>query len=104
VYQRDNVTGRIRPDHIKFPNSIKHTADEIQELGLEVGIYGDAGDTTCGGYAESLGYKDVDAKIFADWGIHCESHPHTQPSPPTYDISEVRQLCRPSTWHDPYRY
>ena len=49
----------------------KFTADEIHKLGLKIGIYGDAGDKTCGGYAGSLGHEQVDAKTFADWGIDC---------------------------------
>jgi alpha-galactosidase len=71
AYQRDNVTGQIRPDYTKFPKGIKHTADKIHKLGLRVGIYGDAGSTTCGGYAGSLGHEDVDARTFAEWGIDC---------------------------------
>jgi alpha-galactosidase len=71
AHQRDNVTGRIRPDYIKFPKGIKHTTHELHKLGLKVGIYGDAGDTTCGGYAGSLGHEEVDAKTFAEWGIDC---------------------------------
>ena len=73
--QRDNGTGRIRPDYAKFPGGIKHTADEVHKLGLKVGIYGDAGDTTCGGYAGSLGHEEVDARTFADWGIDCKLYP-----------------------------
>jgi alpha-galactosidase len=74
AYPRDNVTGRIRPDYVKFPGGIKRTADGIHELGLKVGIYGDAGDTTCGGYAGSLGHEQVDAMTFAEWGIDCKLH------------------------------
>jgi alpha-galactosidase len=74
AYPRDNVTGRIRPDYAKFPGGIKRTADGIHELGLKVGIYGDAGDTTCGGYAGSLGHEQVDAMTFAEWGIDCKLH------------------------------
>jgi alpha-galactosidase len=71
VVQRDNSTGRIRPDLQKFPLGIQHTAEEIHKLGLKLGIYGDAGTLTCGGYAGSLGHEDVDAKAWAEWGIDC---------------------------------
>lgn len=69
--QRDNLTGRILPDFKKFPQGIKHTADEIHKLGLKLGIYSDAGSTTCGGFVGSLGYEKVDARTWADWGIDC---------------------------------
>ena len=72
THQRDNITGQIIPDSVKFPNGIKHTADEIHKLGLKLGIYSDAGDTTCGGYAGSLEHEALDAETFADWGIDCE--------------------------------
>lgn len=72
THQRDNTTGEIRPDSIKFPNGIKHTADKIHDLGLKIGIYSDAGNQTCGGYAGSLEHESVDANTFAKWGIDCE--------------------------------
>jgi alpha-galactosidase len=69
--QRDNVTGKIQPDYTKFPQGIKHTADEIHKLGLKLGIYSDAGSLTCAGYAGSLGHEVLDAKTWAEWGIDC---------------------------------
>ena len=69
--QRDNVTGKIVPDYEKFPQGIGHTADEVHKLGLKIGIYGDAGSLTCGGYAGSLGHEGLDARTFAEWGIDC---------------------------------
>jgi alpha-galactosidase len=72
VLQRDNVTGKIIPDYKKFPQGIKHTADEIHKLGLKLGIYSDAGNQTCGGYAGSLGHEVVDARTFAEWGVDCK--------------------------------
>lgn len=31
-----------------------------------------AGETTCAGYPASLGYEQVDAESFAEWGIDCK--------------------------------
>lgn len=73
THQRDNSTGRIQPDYNKFPQGIKHTADEIHNLGLKLGIYSDAGTLTCGGYAGSIDNEVVDATTFAEWGIDCSS-------------------------------
>lgn len=66
---RDNVTQRIIPDPIKFPNGINHTAAAIHALGLKFGIYSDAGTLTCGGYPASFGYEQIDADTFAEWGV-----------------------------------
>jgi len=68
---RDPVTQRIVPDSTKFPDGIKGTADAVHRLGLKLGIYGDAGTATCAGYPGSLGYEDIDAKTWDEWGVDC---------------------------------
>lgn len=47
VRRRDNVTGRILVDSVKFPNGLKHLSDIVHGLGLKLGIYGDAGECSC---------------------------------------------------------
>ncbi|CUA75933.1 hypothetical protein RSOLAG22IIIB_01936 [Rhizoctonia solani] len=66
---RDTGTNRIKPDLNKFPNGIKSVADYVHSLGLLIGIYGDAGTLTCAGFPGSLGYENIDAQTFAEWGI-----------------------------------
>ncbi|KAK8050933.1 hypothetical protein PG993_002318 [Apiospora rasikravindrae] len=66
---RDNVTRRIIPDPVKFPRGIRHVAEEMHARGLKLGIYGDAGTQTCGGYPGSLGYEEVDAAAWSEWGV-----------------------------------
>lgn len=66
---RDNVTGQIVPDPLKFPNGISGVADEIHDLGLKIGIYGSAGTETCAGYPAEIGHESVDAATFASWDI-----------------------------------
>ncbi|KAF8790285.1 alpha-N-acetylgalactosaminidase-like [Argiope bruennichi] len=60
---------RLKPDPVRFPSGIKALADYVHSKGLKLGIYTDCGNKTCAGYPGSLGYFDVDAKTFADWGI-----------------------------------
>ena len=36
---------------------------------LKLGIYGDYGPLTCGGYPGMMGYLKADADLFAEWGI-----------------------------------
>ncbi|KAK9415736.1 putative Glycoside hydrolase superfamily [Seiridium unicorne] len=66
---RDNATQRIIPDAVKFPQGIKGVSDEIHARSLKLGIYGDAGTQTCGGYPGSLGFEDIDATAWAEWGV-----------------------------------
>jgi alpha-galactosidase len=43
------VDGKMVPDATKFPNGISGLATTIHNLGLKIGIYSDAGLTTCSG-------------------------------------------------------
>lgn len=61
--------GRLVPDPDKFPSGIKGVADYVHDLGLKLGIYGDAGTKTCAGYPGSLGYEEIDARTWAQWGV-----------------------------------
>ncbi|KAJ7634482.1 glycoside hydrolase [Roridomyces roridus] len=66
--QRDNQTGRIVPDHIRFPN-ITAMNDEIHAMGFKTGIYSDSGWFTCAGYPGSFENEALDAETFQDWGF-----------------------------------
>ena len=59
----DNNT--LLPDLEKFPNGMKRVADDIHDLGLGFGMYSSAGSYTCGRFAGSLGYEEVDANTWA---------------------------------------
>jgi alpha-N-acetylgalactosaminidase len=67
-HERDSE-GRLQADPDRFPNGIKFLADYVHSRGLKLGIYGDMGELTCGGYPGSLGHIDIDAKTFAEWGV-----------------------------------
>jgi len=68
THDRD-AAGQLVPDPAKFPDGIKGTADYVHSKGLKLGIYEDAGTTTCAGYPGSLGHETTDARSFADWGV-----------------------------------
>lgn len=61
--------GFIHPDPERFPSGMKALADYVHGKGLKLGIYSDAGATTCGGKPGSRGHEYQDAKTYADWGI-----------------------------------
>ncbi|CAM9984442.1 unnamed protein product [Bubo scandiacus] len=67
--QRD-VAGRLVPDPERFPRGIKALADYVHARGLKLGIYGDLGTLTCGGYpGTTLAHVEQDAQTFAEWGV-----------------------------------
>ena len=41
----------------------------MHQRGLKLGIYGDMGIKTCGGYPGNKFYLEIDAKTFAEWGV-----------------------------------
>lgn len=61
--------GFIHPNAEKFPSGMKALADYVHSKGLKLGIYSDAGWTTCGGFSGSRGYEFQDAQQYAKWGI-----------------------------------
>lgn len=61
--------GNIWPDPKRFPSGMKALSDYVHAKGLKLGIYSDAGDKTCAGYAGSRGYEYQDALAYASWGI-----------------------------------
>lgn len=61
--------GDLQPDPERFPSGMKALGDYIHSLGLEFGIYSDAGERTCGGRPGSWGHEYQDARQFARWGV-----------------------------------
>ncbi|SFU93536.1 glycoside hydrolase family 27 protein [Pseudoduganella namucuonensis] len=64
-----DADGNIQPDAKRFPSGMKALADYVHGKGLKLGIYSDAGATTCGGHPGSRGHEYQDAITYARWGI-----------------------------------
>ena len=62
-------SGNLVADPTRFPDGIKPVADYVHSLGLKLGIYEDAGTTTCAGLPGSYGHEGQDAAAFASWGV-----------------------------------
>ncbi|XP_061609779.1 alpha-N-acetylgalactosaminidase [Phyllopteryx taeniolatus] len=67
--QRDE-RGRLQADPKRFPGGIRRLSRYMHDRGLKLGIYGDMGTHTCGGYPGTpLEKIEVDAQTFADWEV-----------------------------------
>lgn len=66
--ERD-ADGFIQANPETFPSGMKALADYVHARGLKLGIYSDAGDTTCAGKPGSRGHEYQDALTYARWGI-----------------------------------
>ena len=64
-----DAAGNLVADPTRFPDGIKPVADYVHSLGLKLGIYEDAGTTTCARYPGSFGHEAQDAATFASWGV-----------------------------------
>jgi alpha-N-acetylgalactosaminidase len=78
--------GKLVADPERFPSGIKALADYVHAKGLKLGIYGDFGSSTCGGYPGSEYYMQIDANTFAEWEVDslkfdgCNSDPKDMPT------------------------
>ncbi len=66
--ERD-ADGFIQPDPERFPSGMKALAEYVHSKGLKLGLYSDAGWTTCGRRPGSRGHEFQDALSYARWGI-----------------------------------
>lgn len=66
--ERD-ADGFITADPERFPSGMKALADYVHSKGLKLGLYSDAGWTTCGGRPGSRGHEFQDALTYARWGV-----------------------------------
>ncbi len=75
--------GRFIADYTTFPRGIKPLVDDINKMGLKVGIYSSNGTYTCEDLPASLGHEAVDAATFAEWGIEYFKYDfcHSKPIP-----------------------
>ena len=64
-----DADGRIIADSTRFPNGMKPVVDYVHSKGLKFGIYTDMGTLTCGSKPGSLGYEEIDAQTYAEWGV-----------------------------------
>lgn len=60
---------RLQGDFVHFSNGIKNLVEQVNALGIKLGIYSSNGTLTCEDLPASLGYEAIDAKTFAEWGI-----------------------------------
>lgn len=61
--------GRMQGDLTTFPHGIKWLVQEVNKLGLKLGIYSSNGTLTCEDLPASLYNERIDAESFAEWGI-----------------------------------
>jgi hypothetical protein len=65
-----DAEGRLQWNETLFPSGGKALSDYIHGLGLDFGMYSGAGYLQCGStdLPASLGYEQLDAESFAEWG------------------------------------
>ncbi len=61
--------GKLQGDLATFPHGIKWLVNEVNSLGLKLGIYSSNGTLTCEDLPASLNNEKIDADTFAEWGV-----------------------------------
>lgn len=61
--------GKMQGDLTAFPHGIKWLVDEVNKMGLKLGIYSSNGTLTCEDLPASLYNERIDAETFAEWGV-----------------------------------
>lgn len=61
--------GKLQGDLSTFPHGIKWLVEQVNAMGLKLGIYSSNGNLTCEDLPASLYNERIDAETFAEWGI-----------------------------------
>ena len=61
--------GKLQGDLSTFPHGIKWLAEQVNDMGMKLGIYSSNGTLTCEDLPASLYNEKIDAETFAEWGI-----------------------------------
>lgn len=61
--------GKMQGDLTTFPHGIKWLVEQVNNLGLKLGIYSSNGTLTCEDLPASLYNERIDAETFAEWGV-----------------------------------
>ena len=64
-----DASGNLVADPTRFPDGIAAVAATSTASGIKLGIYEDAGTTTCAHFPGSYGHEAQDAATFAAWGV-----------------------------------
>lgn len=89
--------GVLQPNE-KFPN-MKALTDYLHAKGLKAGIYSSPGARTCQQFPGSLGYEEIDARTWGEWGFDLLKHDwcsygSTMPNQPLADLQKPYIVMR----------
>lgn len=91
--------GSLQWNATLFPNGIPWLVQYVEARGFKLGIYGDSGNETCGGYPGSQGYEQIDAETFESWGIDYLKLDGCSVYPDTGRTDEQQYEYLYSLWH-----
>ena len=94
---RRDANNVLQPNE-KFPD-MEALTDYIHAKGLKAGIYSSPGKTTCQGLPGSLGFEEIDARTWGEWGFDLLKHDwcsygSTMPDQPLADLQKPYVVMR----------
>lgn len=81
--------GRIKADPLRFPNGIKHLADELHRRGMRLGLSSNASPLNVHGLSGSFEKEAIDAATFSEWGVDFIKYDYCC-SPPISIVAQQR--------------
>ena len=94
-----DAEGELQGDLTNFRSGIPALVKKVNDLGLKLGIYTSNGTLTCEDLPSSMGYEQIDAYTFAQWGIEyfkydfCHNKTIPQAAPEIDKIYIGREGC-----------
>lgn len=91
------MSGELTHDLKTFPDGIEYLVNEVNKLGMKLGIYSSNGVMTCQDFPATLGFEYTDAYTFAKWGVEywkldfCHHIDYTKYAPLVAGISVAKQ-------------
>jgi len=83
----------------KFPGGMAPLVRYVKGLGLELGIYSSPNQWSCGGRPGSLGYEEMHAKQFAEWGVKFVKYDYCPTRNNERDLSREEIIERYGVFH-----
>ncbi len=97
---------RLQGDFVHFSRGIGKLVEQVNTLGMKLGIYTSNGTLTCEDLPASLGFETIDAETFAEWGIEYFKYDfcHNIPIPMRAPYIEKITVSKSGTDHEIVRY
>lgn len=84
--------GRLQGDLTNFPSGIPQLVEDVNAMGMKLGLYSSNGTLTCEDLPASLGHEAVDAQTLAEWGVEFFKYDFCHNVPLPKEAPEIEKI------------